>query len=265
MEKLIAKYHALAYKKLMKPAFKPVQDMIMQAVDTVLPPRCVLTGEMVDRQGMIAPEGWGDLDFIIDPMCVQCGFPFEFAVDKGSLCASCIDYPPHFETVRSALKYDDASRKIILGFKHADQTHAVRAFLPWMENAGTEMLKEADIMMPVPLHRWRLLARRYNQAAILAHALSKTTKVPVMVDALKRTRATASQGYLKAGERHKNVKRAFAIDPKADIKGKIIVLIDDVYTTGATTKECTKALLKAGVAKVHILTLARVVREGFGG
>ncbi len=239
----------------------------MQAVDTVLPPRCVVTGEMVDRQGMVAPEAWAQIDFIADPMCAQCGFPFEFEVEKGSLCASCIDHPPPFDKVRCALKYNDASRKMILGFKHADQVHTAKAFTPWLENAGAEILNEADILMPVPLHRWRLLARRYNQSAILAQNLWKTTKIPVMVDALKRVRATPSQGYLKAAERHKNVKRAFAVDPQQadEIKGKVIVLIDDVYTTGATTKECTKALLKAGAAKVHILALARVVREGFSG
>lgn len=237
----------------------------MHAVDTVLPPRCVVTGEIVDKQGMIAPEAWGQLDFIADPICEQCGFPFDFEVEKGSLCASCLDYPPPFEAARSALKYDDVSRDMILGFKHADQTHNVRAFIPWLEKAGAESLQDADILMPVPLHHWRLIKRRYNQAAIIANALSKETKIPVIVDGLKRIRATASQGHLSSGERYKNVKRAFAVNPNANVKDKTIILIDDVYTTGSTVKECTKVLLKAGAKSVHILTLARVVREGFGG
>ena len=237
----------------------------MQAVDTVLPPRCVVTGEMVDQQGMIAPEAWGQLDFIADPKCAQCGFPFEFEVEKGTLCAQCLDRPPPFETARNALKYNDASRDLVLGFKHADKLHAVLAFIPWMEKAGAEMLEDADYLMPVPLHRWRLLGRRYNQSAIIAQALSKSSKIPTMVDGLMRVRATPSQGYLKAVERHKNVKRAFKINPKrkTEIKGKTIVMIDDVYTTGATVKECTKELLKSGAARVHILTLARVVRDEF--
>lgn len=251
----------------MQHALKPLQNFVMKSVDTVLPPRCVVTGEMVDRQGMIHPQAWTQLDFITNPMCETCGFPFEFEVDEGSLCASCIDHPPPFESVRSALKYNEASRDMILGFKHADKTHSVLAFVPWMENAGAQMLAEADMLMPVPLHRWRLLSRRYNQAAIMVQALSKTTRIPAVLDGLKRVRATPSQGYLKAAERHKNVKHAFAVEPKRanEIQGKIIVLVDDVYTTGATTKECVKVLLKSGAVKVHILTLARVVREGFGG
>lgn len=248
----------------MKPAFRPVQDILVQALDTVLPPRCVVTGEIVDQQGMVAPEAWTELSFIADPVCAQCGFPFEFEVEKGSLCASCLDHPPPFEKACSALKYNETSRKLILGFKHGDQMHAALAFVPWLRKAGAQILDEADFLMPVPLHPFRLLARRYNQAAILAQALSKETHVPVMIDGLKRIRATPSQGHLKAAQRHKNVKRAFALNPKSNIREKTIVLIDDVYTTGATVKECTKVLLKGGAAKVYVLTLARVVREGFG-
>lgn len=249
----------------MKHALKPLQSLIIQAVDTVLPPRCVVTGEMVDQQGMISSQAWNKLDFVTDPMCNQCGFPFDFEVEPGSLCASCLDYPPPFEFARSALKYDDVSRELILGFKHADQTHMALSFIPWLEKAGSGMLNTADLLIPVPLHRWRLISRRYNQAAILARYVSESTKTPSLMNALKRTRATVSQGHMKAGERYKNVKRAFAVHPDADVKGKNIVLIDDVYTTGATAKECTKALLKAGANKVDVLTLARVVREGFGG
>ncbi|MEM7650656.1 MAG: ComF family protein [Pseudomonadota bacterium] len=239
----------------------------MSGIDTVLPPRCVITGEMVDKQGMIAPEAWAQLEFIADPKCAQCGFPFEFEVEKGSLCASCIDRPPPFKTVRSALKYNDASRDLVLGFKHADKLHSVLAFIPWLEKAGADMLEDADFLVPVPLHRWRLLGRRYNQSAIIGQELSKSTKIPMIVDAIKRIRATPSQGYLKAAERHKNVKHAFAMNSKRQeiMKGKTVVIIDDVFTTGATVKECTKTLLKAGVKEVHILTLTRTIREGFGG
>lgn len=257
----------------MKRAFKPQIDISTQnaktvfdhILNTVLPPRCVISGEIVDRQGMIAAAAWSQLDFIVNPMCDTCGFPFDFEVEKGSLCASCIDYTPPFTKTRSALKYDDVSRDLILGFKHADQTHMVRAFIPWLEKAGAEFLPHADLLIPVPLHRWRLLSRRYNQAAIIAQALSKAIQIPVAVDGLRRTRPTPSQGHLKAGERRKNVKRAFAVNPKIDIKDKAIVLIDDVYTTGSTVKECTKVLKKAGAKEVNVLTLTRVTREGFGG
>ena len=237
------------------------------ALDTILPPRCVITGEMVDRQGMIAPDAWSKLDFINDPQCTKCGVPFGFEVEgiegeQGTHCLQCLDYPPPYTSARAALKYDDNSRDLILGFKHADQTHAVLAFMPWLKNAGAEMLVEADALIPVPLHRWRLLKRRYNQSSIIASALSKETAIPVLHEGLLRTRATQTQGHLNFEERRKNVKRAFVVNEKYenDIKGKSLVLIDDVYTTGATVKECAKALKKAGAKAVHILTLARVVR-----
>ena len=244
---------------------KPVQDVLkkttLQAVDTVLPPRCVISGEMVDKQGMISAESWADLDFIAPPFCAQCGIPFEFEIEQGVKCSSCIEKPPPYESARAALKYNDTSRDMVLGFKHGDQTHAVRAFTPWLEMAGKELFEDADLLIPVPLHYRRLIARRYNQAALLAQSLAKKTNIPVAVDALKRTRATKVQGHMKAAERHKNVKAAFSLNPKIDVKSKNIILIDDVLTTGATVKECTKTLLKAGAGTVHVLTLTRTVRE----
>lgn len=262
ISKLIARFREITYKNPMRAALKPVQTLIMQAVDTVLPPRCIITGEIVDRQGMIAPQAWAQLNFIADPKCERCGIPFDFESFEGMTCTACLDRPPSFENARAALKYDDASKDMILGFKHADQTHAVLAFAPWMEKAGANMLKQADYLVPVPLHRWRLFSRRYNQSALIAQALTKHMGVATMVDGLMRIRATEVQGHKKAVERHKNVKKAFAVNPKrsSDIKGKNIVLIDDVYTTGATVKECAKTLIKGGAARVDVLTLARVVR-----
>ena len=235
------------------------------AIDTILPPRCVVTGEMVERQGMVSPSAWAALNFITEPFCACCGAPFDFEVDEGSLCTSCLTHPPVFETARGALKYNEASRDIILGFKHADKTHVVKAFVPWLKRAGGQMLGQADVIVPVPLHHWRIIARRYNQSALIAQALAQDTGVPTILDGLVRTRATHSQGRLKAKERFKNVRRAFVVKDNhaAYIKGKTIILIDDVYTTGATVSECSKALLGAGAKTVHILTLARVVRDEF--
>jgi ComF family protein len=239
-----------------------LKSYLMQAVDVVLPPRCVVTGDIVERQGMIASAAWAGLDFIASPMCDACGRPFEFDVGPGTQCGECIDDRPDYATARAALKYNDTSRDLILGFKHADKTHSVLAFMPWLRRAGAEMIEAADYLVPVPLHRWRFIKRRYNQSAIIAYALSKETMLPCLPDALARTRATPSQGHLKAHERHKNVRRAFALNPKykKQIVGKTIVLVDDVYTTGATVKECAKVLLNSGAGAVHVLTLARVTR-----
>lgn len=236
-------------------------------VDLILPPRCPFTGESVDFQGGISPQAWAGLTFISAPFCYGCGFPFEFSAPKGTeeaLCASCLAVRPEFNAARAALVYNDASRDLVLKFKHGDQMQAVVCMIPWLKSAGAEFWGRTDVIVPVPLHRWRLLRRRYNQAGIMGQALSRHVDVPCVVDALVRQRATVTQGHLKSKERAKNVRAAFDVPSKkrALIEGKRIVLIDDVYTTGATVRECTKALLKAGAAEVNILCLARVVRSG---
>ncbi len=246
---------------------KAITGFVNKAADFVLPPRCVVSGRLVETQGMVAPDVWRSLNFITAPFCDCCGRPFEY--DRGGeklLCGSCLADRPVYNKARAALLYDDASRELVLKFKHADQTHAVRAFLPWMQRAGAEILGEAEMLAPVPLHRLRLLRRRYNQAAIIARYLSRRTGIPDVPDLLARVRATPSQGRLNTKDRAKNVRRAFEVNPayKDAIQDKNIVLIDDVYTTGSTVKECAKALLKAGCARVDILTLARAVRAEVG-
>jgi len=240
-----------------------MKSLLSQGLDVILPPRCVITGEMVERQGMIAASAWSQLDFVNDPMCEKCGFPFEFESGDGTHCTSCLTFPPPYEQARMPLKYNDTSRSMILGFKHGDQTHAVKAFTPWLVRAAAPFLEQTDMVVPVPLHRWRLLSRRYNQSALMAREFCRHTGKALLVDGLMRTRSTPPQSHLSAKERHKNVRRAFEVNParmKA-VQGKNVILMDDVYTTGATIKECAAALLKAGAGKVFVLTLARVVRD----
>lgn len=231
-------------------------------LDVVLPPRCPLSGEIVDAQGMLAPESWASLQFISDPVCSACGLPLELHIEGEAKCVACLKIPPVYGKGRSALVYDDISRDLILGFKHGDQIQSVPSFVPWLRQAGAKLLEDADILVPVPLHRWRLLRRRYNQAALLAQALGRATDKLCTPDILHRIRPTPSQGHLKAKERLKNVRKAFCLSPRYlwQIKGKNILLIDDVYTTGSTVSECTKVLLAGGAAQVNVLTLARVVR-----
>lgn len=237
---------------------------IARLIDAILPPRCAFTGNLVDSQGMIAPEAWAGLSFITVPNCHNCGMPFEFAPSAGAAmqCAACLTDPPEFSMARSALAYDDASRGFILGFKHGDQTEAVVTMVPWLRAAGADFWDAADMIVPVPLHRWRLLRRRYNQAALMGRAMARAMGKGFIADAMLRTRATPSQGHLKADQRKKNVSKAFAVNPKRKgaMAGKSIVLIDDVYTTGSTVRECAKILLEGGAKQVFVLTLARVVK-----
>ena len=179
---------------------------------------------------------------------------------EGTLCGGCIAEPPEFKAARAPMLYDDASRRIVLGFKHADRTHPAPALAAWMQRAGAEFWTEADIIAPVPLHRWRLFKRRYNQAALLALQLGRLTQKQVLVDLLERKRATPIQGHLSRKERQANVKGAFRLNARCrgQIEDKIVVLIDDVLTTGATVNECSKVLLKAGAKAVNVVVLARV-------
>tara|TARA_B100000508_G_scaffold51641_1_gene40095 strand:+ start:1847 stop:2602 length:756 start_codon:yes stop_codon:yes gene_type:complete len=246
-----------------------VLGMIFAAkfVDFILPPRCIVTGDIVDKQGMLSSEAWAGLRFISQPQCDRCGIPFDFEHDvqergEGADCAACLREPPIYNKARSALVYDEASRELILPFKHGDKTHFILGFLPWLKQTGGMILEEVDLIMPVPLHRWRLLQRRFNQAGIMASYLSKEVGKSCCLDGLQRVRSTPTQGHMRAKERKKNVKRAFAVNHKYTdmIKGKRICLIDDVYTTGATVNECAQTLLNAGAIYVDVLTLARVVK-----
>jgi ComF family protein len=158
--------------------------------------------------------------------------------------------------------YDDASRGLILDFKHGDRVWASPAFGGWLARAGDELLADADLVAPVPLHRRRLFARRYNQSALLAQALARRCALPVAPDLLVRRRATPSQGRLSPTARRRNVRGAFALrlGYAEAIAGRRVLLIDDVLTTGATVRECARVLLRAGAGAVDVLTLARVAR-----
>ena len=158
------------------------------------------------------------------------------------------------------MRYGEVSRRLVVGFKHGDRTHAAPAFGRWLARAGAELLGDADIVAPVPLHWRRLFRRRYNQSAELARALARLSGVAALPDGLARTRQTPTQGGLNRRQRRTNVRDAFAVPARhqARIAGKHAIVIDDVMTTGATVEACAAALLDAGAAKVDVLCLARV-------
>lgn len=235
------------------------------ALDALLPPRCLVCGASVGTAGALCAGCWSRMTVLGRPCCSCCGFPFEYGQSGGdseTLCGACLRERPAYARARAALRYDDASRGLIIAFKHADRTDAAPALGRWLAHAGAELLQDADVIAPVPLHRWRLFRRRYNQAALLASHVARAAGKPLCHDLLIRKRATPTQGRMSAAQRRENVAGAFAVMPRhrTGLEGRRVLLIDDVLTTGATAGACARALLAGGADSVDLLTLARVVR-----
>ncbi|PPR24408.1 MAG: hypothetical protein CFH40_00859 [Alphaproteobacteria bacterium MarineAlpha10_Bin3] len=231
-------------------------------LNAVLPARCMACGETVDGEGALCSQCWLGIRFLSEPACACCGFPFEYAVPDRTLCIACTRRPPAFDRARAVFAYDDASRGLVLAFKHADRIHHGPAFGRWLARTGAALVVDADLIVPVPLHRWRLFHRRYNQAGLLAQALGREAGKLVSVDLLVRRRRTRTQGRMSRSARIRNIQGAFKLRDgrRAAVGGARILLIDDVLTTGATVEECSRVLKRAGARAVHVLTLARVVR-----
>jgi ComF family protein len=246
------------------PARRLVRRTARLFLDALLPARCLGCGELVDEPGSLCVRCWEGVRFLGPPCCAACGYPFEYAMPDGTLCGACLWRRPAYDRARAVFRYDETSRELVLRFKHGDRTEAAPAFARWLARAGAQTIETAALIAPVPLHRWRLFRRRYNQSALLALALGRVTAVPVVPDLLVRRRNTASQGRLDPAARVRNVRGAFALRPGCAerVRDRRVLLVDDVLTTGATVEECARVLRRGGAAAVDVLTLARVVRGG---
>jgi len=229
--------------------------------DLILPPLAHDAPEATAAAGLTS-DAWSRVVFLEAPVCDGCGAAFEF--DGGAFaserCAACIASPYAFQRSRAACVYDEASRGLILKYKHGDQQQFAGLFARWIERAASDLIAQADVVVPVPLHRMRLLSRRFNQAAEIARPLARHSGLDYLPDALIRTQATTSQGGKSMRGRRLNVKSAFAVtEPgRKRIKGRRILLIDDVLTTGATAEACARVLLEAGARAVDLAVIARV-------
>jgi ComF family protein len=239
-----------------------VKRLSRRILDLVLPPTCIACGTLVSGVHALCGPCWEKVDFIDDPKCRCCGKPFEDDPGMDALCGICIRKQPIYERARSAVVYGDHSRRFILGYKHGDRTDMVPAMVSWLERAGQELIVDADIIAPVPLHWTRFLARRFNQSAELARELGTRSEICFAPDLLARKKRTVSQAGLNAKERARNVRGAFSVKPAwmDRVEKKRILLIDDVLTTGSTLNACAGILLWAGAGGVDVLTVARVVR-----
>ncbi len=232
------------------------------ALDLVLPPLCACCDATVASPGQLCATCFQTLAFISEPACQRCGIPFGSTEHAGPTrtCITCADAPPPWRHACAALVYDDTAKSLILPLKHSDRGENAAVLVLHMHRAGARLLATADFLVPVPLHRWRLLRRRYNQAAFLAHALGHRARIPVLPDALRRLHATTPLGGLNAAERKLALQNAIDVRPSRQprIAGRTILLIDDVLTTGATAGTCARALLDAGAANVDVLVASRV-------
>lgn len=228
-------------------------------LDLIWPQRSLISNRELPGPGAIELEHWARLTFCSGPMCVSCGTGFEIEVEPGQLCGACIADKPAYDRARGALIYGDISRDLVLALKHG-RRDGLNLFAGWMAQAGEELLAEADLIVPTPLHYLRLVTRGFNQSMWLAAALGRRTGVRVSADALMRVKRTPMQGGLSHDARRRNVQGAFKVRKGREnlITGKRVLLIDDVFTTGATAEACARALKRQKAASVDVLTLARV-------
>ena len=234
---------------------------LKKLINFVLPPRCLICNKQTSSYNTLCPECFHQINFIVSPYCAHCGTPL-IGVDLNSsnlLCALCLDKKDIFRLRRAAFLYDESSKKILLDFKFADHVENKKLLSQWLYWAGKDIFDAGvDLIIPVPLHYTRLFKRKYNQSALLANELSRLSGIPANFSCLRKTKRTLPQVLCNQKKRTSNLRDAFTIFHSELIKGKRIVLIDDVYTTGSTVRECAKMLKKAGAKSIDALTVAKV-------
>ena len=231
-------------------------------VDFALPPRCPSCGLITAGSNQFCVDCWQQLNFLSQPACATCDLPLPYAAEEEAQCAECLAQPPRHSGIKAVAAYGYISREIALKLKHGGKIGLAKLVAGLLRRYAQAVPHDA-ILVPVPLHWTRLWRRRYNQSALIAQHLSRISGLEHSPDALLRTRRTKALGGLSARERASMVKGAFAINRRQQprIAGKPIILVDDVYTSGATTDACVATLLKAGAASVTIFCWARVLPE----
>ncbi|NLH80790.1 MAG: ComF family protein [Phyllobacteriaceae bacterium] len=233
-------------------------------LDLVLPPVCSACRRPVERAHALCGPCWAALRPIERPYCERLGIPFGYDIGEGALSAEAIASPPVFDRARAAVLFEGPARDLVHALKYADRTEVARLIGRMTARAGGEILADADLLVPMPLHRHRLWRRKFNQAALIADEVGRIAGVAVAVDALARIRPTRPQVGLGEHERVANVRGAFRVPAsrRSAVEGKKVVLVDDVLTTGASAAAATRALLRAGAARIDVLTFARVAPGG---
>jgi ComF family protein len=231
----------------------------------LFPPVCAGCLCRVSEPGALCGTCWPKLRFLEPPWCPVLGLPFSHDMGEGFLSAEAIANPPPFDRARAAVVYSGVARRMVQGLKYHDRTDLAPWMARWMLRAGSELVAEADLIVPVPLHWRRFFGRRFNQSAELGRTIAERSGLAFVPDAVRRVKQTRQQVGLKPQERVDNVRAAFSVTPEARalVAGRRVLVVDDVYTTGATVSAMAKALKRSGAGAVDVLTFARVLPGDF--
>jgi len=236
---------------------RPVRGLGNLLLDFALPPRCAGCGEIIAEAGSFCPECWRKLEWLGNSGCQHCGLPL--AGTDAETCGRCLADPPKVDRIRAAVAYDDIPRSIALRLKYGRKVALARTMARYMTPLRGEWCPDA-IVMPVPLHRWRLWERGFNQSGLVARELARSWGLPVDQRGLRRTRRTKPLKGMNHAQRRKAVAGAFEVVRPQALKDKTVVLVDDVLTSGSTAEACARELRRAGATRIELICWARVVR-----
>jgi ComF family protein len=241
---------------------KMARTMFAPAIDFALPPRCAGCGTIVGAPDQFCTPCWSGLHFLTEAGCLRCGIPMDL---PGQVCAPCMAEPPRHDGVRAAVAYGEVARSVAIRLKHGRRTGLARLMAKAMVR---RMPEDAEVLIPVPLHRWRIWSRGFNQSMLVAREIERLAPSPsaisISAHTLIRKKSTPMLGGLGRKERARAVRGAFSVAPeqRASVHDRHVLLIDDVYTSGATANACALALKRAGASRVTILCWARVLPDG---
>ena len=227
------------------------------AVDFALPPRCAGCGLIVGEVGSFCVDCWTKLEFLGAGGCERCGIPLE-ATDV-EICAACLAEPSPVDRMRAAVAYGEIARSLALRLKYSRKTALAATMARYMA-IHLDDSAPGNVLMPVPLHRRRLWGRGFNQAVLIARALAEAKHLSVECRTLVRTRATPPLKEMSLSQRRRAVAGAFGVAAGETVRGRNIILVDDVLTTGSTASACARVLKRAGAERVELISWARVVR-----
>lgn len=242
------------------------KKLINKFLDLIFSSKCKICDLQLDetRKSCICSSCWSKIELIKEPYCKKCGISL-YSYGTSEICGKCTNDKNHFSIARSIGIYDGTLREAIHLFKYKGKVSLANHFSELIrkqikkDDFKNNLFEGVNYILAVPLHKKKLRKREYNQSLILANIISKYTGIKLLKNCLIRVRTTLPQSQLPREQRFNNVKGVFDVVNKELIKNKIVILIDDVFTTGATINECSKILLKSGAKKARVLTLSRAI------